>query len=863
VLEFRLLGPLEIREGERLVTLPRRKQRALLSALAIRSGQSVSAERLVDDLWAEGAPRTAGASLQNVVSQLRRLLGDGVIVTRPPGYALEVRPEQVDMLLFEQLLEQARGAPAGERVELLGRALGLVRGPPLFDVALEAFAQPTIALLEEREIAAWEALIDAELELGRHAQVVPRLETIVGRYPYREHPRAQLMLALYRGGRQAEALAVYRDVRTLLVDELGIEPGDELQELERAILRQEPALRGRPAAAPSSSAPRPIRESRRTITVLFSDLGGLGAPALGGDPESLRTALDRCRDTARRVVERHGGAVDRLVDGALTAVFGVPAVREDDARRAVHAAVELRAELESSGRLPRFGLGTGVVFVSGEHGALATGTPVTVAEQLGRGAAPGEIVLSGETVAVVRDVVTAAELDRALSGSEVTTSFRLVDFDAGAVGRALRLDAPLIGREHELASLVEALRSASVRRTCHLFSVLGEPGLGKSRLTREFSIAGEEEARVLTGRCLPPGEGSPLSPLVDAFTQAVAAGDLDAEQAASLGLEEALDETSRRVRELLEPLAAEEPLVLVLEDLHHAAPTFLELVETVAARMRNSPILVVATARPQLLEMRPTWGGGLPNATSLRLEPLGPEDSAHLIGSLLPDADLPEPVLAHLVEAADGNPLFVEELLGALVDRSVLRREGGRWTTQELPVLSIPPTVQAVIAERLDRVPDAERVVLEIASVEGRTFTRRTLELLSQEVVGPRLEAALQSLMRRELIGEASPAGDVFAFRHRLIRDVAYDSMPKRRRAELHETFAELLEPLDSVEPFAFHLEQAVLCRREIGADDARTAELVMRAAGHLELAAGAADVRGDEVAGDALRARATTLRTG
>lgn len=860
VLEFRLLGPLEVREGERVVTLPRQKQRALLAALAIRAGQSVSSERLIEDLWGDDPPRTAGASLQNVVSQLRRLLGDGVILTRPPGYALDVRPDQVDALLFEQLVDEARSAHAAGRVELLGRALGLVRGPPLADVALEPFAEPAIAWLEERELTAWEALVDAELELGRHGDVIPRLEAIVDRHPYREEPRAQLMLALYRGGRQAEALAVYRDMRTLLVEELGIEPGERLQELERAILRQDPALRGEPA--PPSAAParrdRPIRESRRTITVLLSDLGGSGAP--GGDPESLRAALDRSRKCARSVVERHGGTIDRLSDGALTAVFGIPSVREDDARRAVHAAVELRAELESIGRMPRVALGTGVAFVTGEPGTLATGTPVADAEQLGRDTVPGEIALSATTVALVRGLVTVEELHAASSDDASSHSFRLVDFHAGGGGRALRLDAPLVGRERELAGLADALRNASERRTCHLFSVLGEPGLGKSRLVRAFALAVEDVARVIAGRCLPPGEGVALTPLLEAVAQAVAAGDVAADRVASLGEEPTIHETARRARGLVESLAVHEPLVLVLEDLHHAQPAFLDVVEEIAGRARNSPVLVVATARPQLRELRPTWGGGLPNATSLLLDPLGAEDSARLVGNLLGESDLPEPVVTHIVDAAEGNPLFVEELLAALVDRSVLRRAGGRWTTQELPVLRIPPTVQAVIAERLDRVPDDERLVLEVASVEGRTFGRRTLENLSEDVTGPALDAALLGLARRELIEETAPGSEMLAFRHRLIRDVAYDSVPKRRRAELHERLARLLEH-EPGELLAFHLEQAVMCRREIGLDDSYTAGLAALAVEHLDRAAHEASARSDAAAAHALEARAAALR--
>jgi len=825
VLEFRLLGPLEVRDGERVLDVRRLKQRALLAALALRAGDVVSTERLVDELWGERAPKTAKHALENYVSELRKILGKDVILTRPSGYELHVEPDQVDVAQFERLVAEASGKDVDERAERLGRALSLFRGPPLADLVFEPFAGTEAPRLAELELAAREELVEAELELGHHTQVVAVVEPLVALHPYRERLRAQLMLALYRCGRQAEALAAYQDARRILVEELGIDPGEELQELERSILRQDPVLRpppriaAPPRPAPEEAAPPPRRPARKTVTVVFAELANLAALADRLDPEPLRAVLDRYLDVVRTAVDRHEGTSGRLAGDAVLAVFGVPASHEDDALRAVRAAVEMREGVGvlNDGLLPEHGvflevrtaLNTGEVLVTPDGDELATGRAVAVAEQLERAARPGQIVLGEPTYALVKDVVEAEPLP---AETAVSGGFRLVELLGDVYGRPLRLDSPMVGRRRQLVSLSSAFENAVTDRALHLFTVLGTAGVGKSRLVREFVESIEGVAMVLQGRCIPYGEGITYWPLHEALRDA---GHGEAE----LG-----DDPPAGVRTLFERLSRDRPLAVVLDDLQWAEPALLDLVEQVAESSREAPILVVCIARPELLDDRPTWGGGKLNASSVLLEPLNEAESERLMDNLLGESDLAEPVRDYIVRTAAGNPLFVEELLATLVDRDVLIREAGRWTTTEVPAIPLPPTIQALIAARIDRLPDGERMVLELASIDGKkVFHRGVVAELAPEELRADVDAHLGALVRKELVRPRPPDEDSFSFRHQLIRDAAYGSMPMTSRAELHERLAGWLErtptgaPVEVVEIVGYHRDQAQRYRTELG----------------------------------------------
>jgi DNA-binding SARP family transcriptional activator len=299
MLDFRLLGPLEVSDETGPLLLGGQKQRAVLALLLIEAPRPVSLDRLIDALWGEEPPRTATTSLQNFVSQLRKTLGSDVLLTKPPGYALQIRPEQLDLERFRSLIAEARStADPSNRADSFRKALGVWRGPPFADVEFEAFAQPEIVRLEEERLAALEERIDADLEAGRHAELVGEVEALVDRHPVRERLRAHLMLALYRSGRQADALNAYQAARRTLVEQLGIEPGPDLQQLHGEILRQDAGLRAPGTAPPAED------HFEEVLRVL---LGGRLVAVLGADVGELATRL-----AERFEYSENGGGLPRV-----------------------------------------------------------------------------------------------------------------------------------------------------------------------------------------------------------------------------------------------------------------------------------------------------------------------------------------------------------------------------------------------------------------------------------------------------------------------------------------------------------------------------------------------------------------------
>jgi class 3 adenylate cyclase len=411
VLTFRVLGPLEVRDGDLVIELPPGKQRVLLVALLMRAGEIVPTDTLIEQLWGETPPRTARGALVNNVSLLRKALGSDVLLTRPPGYLLDVVPVQTDLGQFEKLTAEARATQSvTERAEKLRQALTLWRGTPFADLAFESFAQLEISRLEDPRLAARQDLIDAELEYGSHADLLPELDTLIQQHSFDERLRGQQMLALYRAGRQADALLAYQTARRLLDDELGLEPGTELRELEQAVLRQDPELA---APMPTVAAVMP---SRRTVTVLFADLVESTELAERLDPEALQAVRSKYFEEMRQAVERHGGTVEKFIGDAVMAVFGVPKAHEDDALRAVRAAVDIHDVLRGieGGLEARIGVNTGEVFTGGET-ALVTGGTVNVAKRLEQAAPAGEILLGAPTLRLIRDAVKASRSSHSAS----------------------------------------------------------------------------------------------------------------------------------------------------------------------------------------------------------------------------------------------------------------------------------------------------------------------------------------------------------------------------------------------------------------------------------------------------------------
>ena len=367
--EFRILGPLEVLDGGRELALGGRRQRALLAVLLLHANETLGSERLVHELWGESPPATAVKTVQVQISRVRKALGRDLLVTREGGYRLELDRDWLDSQRFEKLLAEGRselaGGPAEAAAAALTEALALWRGRPLEDLAYEAFAQREVARLEDLQLAAREQLVEARLALGAHAEVVGELETLIADNPYREGLRGQLMLALYRSERQAEALQAYQEARRVLVEELGIEPSERLRELERAVLAQDPSLQlveapgvvARPPAEPLPPEPRPEpapgETARRLVSILFADLAGSTGMAERLDPESMHDVLDRFGDVCGDAIERHGGSVEKFIGDAVVGTFGLGEIHEDDALRAVRAALEMRdAARELSGASP-------------------------------------------------------------------------------------------------------------------------------------------------------------------------------------------------------------------------------------------------------------------------------------------------------------------------------------------------------------------------------------------------------------------------------------------------------------------------------------------------------------------------------
>jgi hypothetical protein len=548
--------------------------------------------------------------------------------------------------------------------------------------------------------------------------------------------------------------------------------------------------------------------------------------------------------------------VTALFCDVVMAVFGIPTVHEDDALRAIRAAAEIRDRLpalaEEVGVTLRFrtGINTGPV-LTGQGEALAIGDAVNVAARLEQTAGEGEIVVGAETLRLVRDAVEVEPLEPlALKGkSERVPAFRVLHVDPAAPGIARRMDTPFVARERELRALRDGWSRAVEESGCHLFTLLGTAGVGKSRLVSELLADVGDSATVLRGRCLYYGEGITFWPLLEALDAVDESAQTVREHLTSGGAATP-DELFWEVRRLLESLAAERPVILHVDDLQWAEPMLLDLLDHVIDLSRGAPILLLCTARPELLEERPSWGGGKFNATTVLLEPLGSSACEALL-ERLGGEDLNGEVRARVVAASQGNPLFLEEMVA-------LAREGDS--------VAVPPTIQALLAARLERLGSGERELLERGAVEGEVFHRLAVRALAGERLAHEVDPGLAGLVRKELIRPHAAAighDDAFRFRHLLIRDAAYDSLPKAVRADLHERFADWLEEsavelLELDEIAGWHLEQAVRYRRELGRDvDPALAE---RAAARLEEAGRRAHERGDQAAARSLLERALAL---
>jgi predicted ATPase/class 3 adenylate cyclase len=648
-----------------------------------------------------------------------------------------------------------------------------------------------------------------------------------------------------------------------------------------------------------------IKDSRKTVTVVFCDLKGSTNLGEVLDSESLRELMSRYFDRMSDILEGHGGTVEKFIGDAIMAVFGLRKVHEDDALRAVRAAAEMRSALaevnEEVARgwgvtlTNRIGVNTGEVIagepVRGQR--LVIGDAVNVAARLEQAAPPNEVLIGPLTHQLVRDSVEVEPVEPLeLKGkSERVPAYRLVSV-ARIEGPVRKRERPMVGRDAELAHLRGALGEAAAAGVVRMVTVLGQPGVGKSTLMAELREAAADDATFISGRCLSYGRGITFWPLLEIVQEAAdiseadspdealaklaeLAGDDDQviERVASvLGMSTAqfpVDETFWGARKLLESMAARKPLVVVFEDIHWAELTFLDLIEHLL-RSGDGPMLLVCLARQELLDLREDWGKE-PGATSMTLEPLSDDDIARIVETVLGEGNVPEVVRARIVESAGGNPLFVEQMLSMMIDDGLLRQEDGVWSpVVDLQQVDVPPSVQALLAARVDRLQSEERHVIEPASVIGVAFPQSAVEELVDEALRPAVGVRLSSISARQLIhpDTTTLADDGYRFDHILIRDAAYGRLLKRERAELHERFAdwgvrtnrEREREGEFGEIIGYHLEQAATYLAELGPLDARGQRIAEGAATRLAAAGRRALGRGDMPASANLLRRAVQL---
>jgi DNA-binding SARP family transcriptional activator/tetratricopeptide (TPR) repeat protein len=758
--EFFVLGPLEVRSTRKSHPLGGPRQRAVLADLLLHAGSVIAMDTLIDDLWGAAPPPTAEAVVQNAVSRLRKTLGREVIETRPPGYVLAVDPGAVDARRFERLVHDVRPLPPAERSAALRDALALWRGPAFADLAFESFLQDEIARLDELRLTALEDRLEAEIQLGRHDAVVGEASALAARHPARERLCRLLMLALHRAGRQQEALDAYEALRRSLDELFGLEPASETRALQVMILTQDPAIGvGREPLRSVGAVRRPV--ALLLVELLLDEELELEAAGAAHD--------DACRALAE-VVARHGGALSPESGVELVAAFGAEAAHEDDVLRAARSAVELHEMLTGRDVDARFAVGTGRLLVE-------DGRPVLV----------GPVV--GETRRALHDadagdiLVTPAATRLGGDALELDADGRLLGVRPGRP-RPTAGSAPLVGRSAELAGLRAAFdRVVETGRPQHAV-VVGEPGIGKSRLVAAF--VEDVPATVLEAACIPYGEGISFLPLRELAEKAVALDD----SAPELGDLTTADAALAAAHSLFEHFTGSGPLLVVLDDVHWAVPTFLDLVEYVV-RAVDGPLLVVSATRPELLGQRPAWGEG-----ATMLEPLAGDEARCLVDALPEREVLDDKATKAILDAAEGVPLFLEQLAAHAAE-------------SDLGDDRIPSSLDALLAGRIDALQPGERDVLSRAAVVGRAFSRESIGVLTPSEESREIDGRLASLGRRRFV---RPRVSGHEFVHPLVHAAAYGAIGRRERAQMHERFARWLDTLgEGDELVGTHLERAAL----------------------------------------------------
>ncbi len=851
-LEFRLLGPLEARLDDQAISLGGARQRALVALLLLRANEVVSRDRLVEDLWRDHAPETASNALAALVTRLRRVLPADVLVTKPGGYSIEIEPDSIDAQRFERLVDDGRRALAagtyGEASDRLRDALSLWRGSPLADFTYEPFAEPAILRLEELRITALESRVDADLALGRHGDLIGELQSLVTEHPLRERLRGQLMLALYRSGRQAEALETYREARVTLLEELGIDPSPALQELERAILLQDESV-ATPTPAPLEAAPEPsspdagpefhrVADEVRPVTILFADI--VGSTALGERlaPEETKALVGECVTIMSRAVEEYGGTVQAYQGDGICAYFGVPRAHENDPERAALAGLrilglmdEYTSDIERawgiSGFSVRVGINSGRAAVglvgAADPQAVALGDATNVAARIQAAAEPGT-VLVGESSArrLTHRFVLEPLGDIDVKGRDAPVAVsRLV----GPSSRETASPAlPCVGRDREIAEL-RAVVDDLVSGRGRVVVIAGAAGIGKTRLVAELRSLSEGRTTWLEGHCLSYG-GLPPWPFMEILLGWLAAEAGEPEIAvrtkarARLGalLGEELDEVLSSLGQLLrlrqepfadaseeggiprayihwlEALAAEQPVIVVLEDVQWADVPTRELAEAVLELTDRAGLALVLTDEPiassEGAALRLRALSDYPHrATELALQSLTDNASDQLLSEMVGD-DIDATSRERLIREAEGNPLYLEELARALEEGS-LESRGRTWTISMRSPELLPPTLENLLVARIDRLAAGPRHLAQAAAAVGRTFRVGVLA----HIVGEDVTQDLSALFRTQIVRERRRYPDFECdFTHGLMQEAALSTLTATGRRDLYARVARAFE---------------------------------------------------------------------
>jgi class 3 adenylate cyclase/tetratricopeptide (TPR) repeat protein len=660
----------------------------------------------------------------------------------------------------------------------------------------------------------------------------------------------------------------------------------------------------------ASLTERVARESRRTVSIVFAmpKIHGAGPEAspAAPTPEALRDVMSAYFDAMRKALERHGGTVEKFIGDAVMAVFGLPVRHEDDALRAVRAAADMQAALPALNERFRaerglelenhIGVNTGEV-IAGDASTgqrLVTGDAVNTAARLEQAAGSGEIVLGDLTYRLARDQIEIEVIPPlTLKGkAEPVPAYRLVRVGTPtSVRQADTTTTPFVGRDVEMGRLSDALEDATSQRRARLITLVGDAGVGKSRLIREFAARASEGARVFRGRCLPYGDGITFWPLAEVLREAAGIVGEDSPEAATAKLRglcsaPEADAIVERVaaalnlstaqfpvaelmwggRRLLESLAAERPLAMIVDDIHSAESTFLDFIDHLLEAVDGAPILLLCSARHEIAERHAEWLGAH-DADTIRLEPLTESESGQIVEELL--GSLERSVRERITAVSEGNPLYVEQIVSMLIETGEIQRGADGWAARSgSESIRIPPTVEALVAARLDALDEEERAVVEPAAVIGLSFPMDAVDELVEVELRDHLAAELAALTGKQLVRRAPGDELIYRFGHQVIRDTAYGGLLKRIRAALHERFVVWAERVNRErgretefeEILGYHLEQAYRYRTELGVIDAEARRVGERAAEKLSSAGRRALERGDMPAAASLLRRSIDL---